>query len=434
MVLGTGDDNVTLEEGLQPIAIGQLRVDYRDNSPLDGFDYRTNRLLDVTLLNFQGYDIFQSVALNQVNFVEKASHSWVGFGTGADGRALLVPLQASGVAMSEVANLRLTTLSNSGDIAVITESPLEGFVIINARQGNRRIDIGPPSLGVNETFVGDVLRIDASGGDQTVSVNNRLLADRLSVNLRDGNDVVRFVDNSGGAPSFIGDMMFRGVNTVFQQNGAQVAVFGDVVINTKFFVETSSFVNTDPMYVQGKFTYLGGDGWDMVKLADFHAGEIYVDLGKNTVSGSGSQDFRVTGPNVDVGYFPYSNGNFFVKAGNAALNVVDLQGAPKIRGYANVDLSKNTTGQNIMFLQGVFYDRFVYVGGPVKDVISMFGATQHGKPLKVFLGAGADQFGLQNTSHYFLDELFIDFGAGIDSFIDGFAGTYPFVLTTVNLP
>ncbi len=439
-VMSDGTDHVTISEdvpsGFVPIAIGQLRVDYGDNSSTDRFEYDTNRLLDVTLLNYQGFDVFQSKSLNQLNVVETVAHPgglWLG--TWENGKAVFFEILAGSLPtlMAEVANLRLTALANSGDIEFVTQSPLEGFAIINARQGARNIRIGANQAGGFEiqTLVGDVVRIDASGGDQNVILPSRIVADRLAVNLRDGNDQVIFASTEG-PPSFLGDMIFRGVNTVSQGPSAEVAVFGNAVINTRFFVESSKFLNTASMFVQGKFTYLGGDGPDIVKLGEFQAGEVYVDLGKN-IFVSGAQEFRVTG-DVQVGFFPYSTGNFFVKAGNAPLNIVDLSGMPIIRGYASVDVSKNTTGQNAGAFDGTYYDRFVYLGGPVKDTLTMLGATLYGAPFQVYLGAGADQFDLQKTVNYSLDELFIDFGAGVDTFIDGFSGSYPFILTTVNLP
>lgn len=412
-----------------PVAIAKLRADFGDPNIHDQFfQMDTQSLFDVTLLNFRGFDVFQSKALDQVNIVEKVDLGPIRIGVHPNQR---VRIQRDGlfnqVLMAGTRNIRLTTLSNSGDVTVDLAKSLPGFLIMNVRSGNRTIRFDSP-FGSNY-HIGDIVRIDGANGDQSILVeNNPMVAERLSVNLRDGNDQLRFSANSTG--SRFNDIVLRGVNDVDILSGSTVDVYNNVIVNTRFFVESSNFTASENLNVVGKFTYLGGDGDDSIQLQNSEMGEVYIDLGNNVLGVI--QGVVLT--NVDIGLFPGASGRLTIKGGQASINSVSTSDLTNVRGIATIDFTANTTGGNVYHGKGFYWDRITYLGGAKTDDILLENASVSFFRRKVYIytGDGADSIDLRAS--FRAASMLLDFGADTDTFLDGYGGLYPFPITILNLP
>ncbi len=431
VVLGGGSTDVlrVLDFDVNtPVAIGKLRADFGDpNIQTQIFGMFTDSLFDVTLLNYRGFDVFQSKALDQVNIVEKVDLGPIKIGVYTSEK---VGFQRDGIlgptGMAAVSNLRLTTLANSGDVTVDLTKPLPGFLIMNVRSGNRTIRFDT-ALGSTYQF-GDIVRIDGANGDQTVLVNKPMVAERLSVNLRGGNDKLTFSASSAG--SRYNDIVLRGVNDVDFLSGCDVDVYHNVVVNSRFFTESSNFTVLENLSVVGKFTYLGGDGDDSIQLQNSEMGEVYVDLGHDllgTIQG-------VVLDGVEIGLFPGASGRLTVKGGQASANSVTVTDSSKIWGMTTIDFSTNTTGFNVFLGKGLYWDRLTYLGGTNTDNVLLEKSTVNSAKKKVYIytGSGSDSIDVRTTFKATL--MVLDFGADTDTFLDGYGGLYPFPITVLNLP
>lgn len=428
MVLTDGVDNVIIGDGAEQVSIKQLRVDYGVNEVGDSFSLTTlgDFNTDATLLNYRGFDVFQSKALSQLNVVEKTALGDMTIGTDATGRAMFRHSLAGADALGRVDNLRLTSLSSSGDISIELNRPLDGYLIINARQGSRAISV-PSGF---DAFVGGTFRLDASAGNQVVNLDAVVTAGRTVFNLRGGDDMVVFNGLTNGIGSYFGELVFRGVNLVDHVTGAPVTVLGNLVFNSRFFTENAKFLGDVNFNVLGKFTYLGGDGQDVARLVFSSYGEVYVDLGDNVL---GQQQSFFLRNYVSVGYVPNSTGRLIVKAGSSGDgNMVKTSNSSRVRGYSNVDLSASNIGANEVSFLGKFGDRLVYQGGSGSDNVTLTTSHTPWTSVSILTGAGQDTVNLKNSVSYL--DLLIDFGDDVDQFFDEFMGVYPFPVTIQNLP
>lgn len=434
VVLGGGNNDVlrVLDFDVNtPVAIAKLRADFGDPTVLNQeFSMEsTQSLFDVTLLNYHGFDVFQSKALDQVNIVEKVNLGPINIGIFTSRRASFKREGVVGVTtMGVVSNLRLTTLSNSGDVTVELARPLPGFLIMNVRNGNRTIRLDT-ALSISNTYhIGDIVRIDGANGDQTILVEKPMVAERLSVNLRGGNDRLTFAATSAG--SRYNDMVLRGINDVDFMAGSNVDVYNNVVVNTRFFTESSDFTASENLDVIGKFTYLGGNGDDSVQLQDSEMGEVYIDLGHDMLGVV--QGAVLT--NVDIGLFPGATGRLTIKGGQATNNTVSTSDLTNIRGTTTIDFSANTTGFNGYHGKGFYWDRITYYGGSKTDNILLEDSVLFHLKRRVYIytGDGDDTIDLQTS--FRAKSMLLDFGADTDTFLDGYGGIYPFPVTILNLP
>ncbi len=427
LVLGNGDDSVTLSKtALSP---SQLRIDFGDNVT-DSFDNLMGDFdFDVTLLGLKGMNAYYSASLNQWNLVQTMDLGPLTVRTMITGIVayeyeLATPLQS----LSHSENLRITMLSNTGDLGIEARAPIPGFLIVNIRKGNRTIKMLSDLAGL--ASVGGLVKIDGANGDQSVEISGPLHASRLAVNLRGGSDQLHFIRSA-----LLDDLVVRSVDDVHVHTLSFVQVLGNVVVNSRFFPEDTSFVASQPgdLEVFGKFTYLGGSESDQVDLKHAILGDVYIDLGDNNSGPAQLADLSLAA----IGFPPSMVGNLIIHGGDSANgNVVNLglvtMPGPKVRGVTIIDLSGNSSGSNTAVLRGFHFGSVMkYLGSNTVDNVAIPLMFTQSK-LILDLSGGNDQLELSNNS--FFDSLFADFGAGIDTFIDGFMGAYPFEATIVGLP
>jgi hypothetical protein len=343
-------------------------------------------------------------------------------------------------------------LSNTGNgLSVDLDTGLVGNLSIQANNGLRSI-----SLTGGDNSIGGNLYLTAGTGNQTVNLATTAdlaVLGKATVVLGAGNDSIStgaglsvdvtgdarfdlgtgsdtFGTGLGGDLTVGGSLNVRGGNTVSIQGA--LTVTGNISIISNFENVASLFTTTAGVTTPGNFSYYGGNRTDTVNLgtaADVIDGNVYVYLGTNILGGD--QQFDISGALIG-GNVNVNAGNVLISGGNNYVSDADTQvdGNIYIRfgtgfGSNDVDIAGTIGGQfdtphTVSYVGGAGVDNVTLElvslsAGPGEDQTVNFYAN---------LGAGADVFVLEAANP--LNQLFVDFGAGVDVFTNNFgAFTFP---------
>lgn len=316
--------------------------------------------------------------------------------------------------------LEVIMLNNGSQLLTIDfDNPVIRDVVIDVGNGTRMINF----TGASNTVRG-FLEIRGGAGDQTVelAVNAPLkTGGDLNVDLGIGNDIV---DEDGNNLTIGGNLLFRGVNR-FENNGTML-VTGDATVRTNFETQDTLFDDDQSMTILGNLDYKGGDGRDEVTLngttLTLIGGNVKLDA-RGHSSGGGAQYLWINGANTRIG------GNLTVKARNSARDDYQSISGAIVGGNILVDLGPGANEAD--FFSSCGGSSVVYKGGAGVDEV-VCDLQGRNATVKIMTEGGADFITLDPSSN--LRKLFVDGGAGVDSYTDNFGGPTPFKRKLKNLP
>lgn len=370
-------------------------------------------------------------------FFNPASDTWTVTQVQDDGNAvirvdavtndLVIDDGAGGPVTVGVANggLDIRMMDNSsGDVSVALDSPLFGDVNIDIGHSNRILQLN----GSSNTILGN-LTISAGNGNQLVDladVSDLSVGGNLTVDMGQSSNAT-FADFLGMDEnvSVAGNFTMRnvktwdGVNDLTVGGNLSMVAHGTNVDNL-----FNRITNTGNTIVGGNFTYVGGNGRDVVNLNDtltIIGGSVNISLGNNI--NTGDQTVNMSGALI--------GGNVTVRGGTIDTNDVITSSATTVIGgnfYANT----GTLGNDSVTLLGTIGGRSVTVITGLGDDGVVYGMT--GNNVRVFasLSLGDDSFTLNAGSD--LGYLYVDFGFGSDVYTTLFGAPYPFRVYLRNLP
>lgn len=412
--LGAGDDAFMLRDQAK-INLG-LRVQFGGDASdqfineLGAFDF------NASLLNLDGFTRYYSNALDQWNLLQLADLGNVTLGNGGANDPIRLT-HSKTTELSPASTLRITMLSNSGNLTVDLDSPLTKDLILSLGHGERLIQMVGQTNSIGGNFI-----FDAADDSQTVelTVTTALVVGKSAVfNMRNGFD--NLVTNENAI--IVGEsLIFRGVNE-FENEGNLTA--GAWLINTSFETEDSEFDNDGVIQIEDTLIYIGGDGGDEVSFntSTTVGGNVTIDVGNYLVQQGlqyiGLSDF-------------YAKANVTVLGGiSQGSNSFQASSTNQIDGNLFVDFSRNPWGNEIGIGGRFNGDQTFIRGGRGLDLISL--DELRGRTYFIAqMGQGNDRFVLSSLTRP--KAMFLDFGAGEDVFVDEYEGNYPFDLVTRNLP
>jgi hypothetical protein len=414
--LSTGNDLFILDAGAAIDTF--LRVDFGG-----GNDSFTNNYgaftFDADLLNWHGYNRFYTLATDSLAMVQVLDTGNITLDNNGAGGAIRLN-NGFVTEMTPATDLRLILVDGtSTSVTVDLDSALAGSLILQLRSGARNVTF----TGTSNT-VGGLLRIEASEGIQNVylAVNADMnVGGNLVINGRNASDSVNI---SGHAVNVANAMILRSINTL--NNSGTLAVAGDFNMIGVLENELTRLLNTGTFNVAGNVTYLGGGGVDEFSFSAGSAsigGFTYVNLGDSNLVQS-QQVVRLTG-NFSTDLLQVTSGNSI--GGNSFLtsattNVTD-------------DLIVNFTNSNkanTAVFRGTYSGTYgTYRGGSQVDTVT-FGASGVNMEFATLVFGGNDVYTLETTAD--LDFMFVDFGAGTDTYINNIGNPLPFASSIINLP
>lgn len=418
MNLGADADTFILN---QPVNL--LEIDY-GNDVGDLFENNVGVInFEYDITNFQNFDFFYTalddrLVANQLTDTGDLRIDNDGGVTGVDWQ--FFPNSGGVASLSPAENLILNMVSDTGNnLEVDLKNPVIASIDLNLGDGNRSVAF----TGTANNPLRDI-SVTAGAGSQTVdiSVNSPLGVATLDVNLGSGFDTL---EDSANALIIDEDLRLTGVN-VFEHDGV-LSVARDVFVDTTVEAEDSLFSSNGSMFVGSTFTYLGGDGQDVVNLNGVGASgtEItkpaLIDLG-DSIDGL-PQTVELDGPLVTFG------STLTINSTNASSTDEVSFGTG---GTFNGDISVNLgDGENTTDLLGVFGGtNITYTGGQNVDRL-VYGMTGTPANLNVSLGLGDDLFQILAGSAI-ASPLVVDFGGGNDTFINDY-GVFDFDASLMNL-
>ena len=314
-------------------------------------------------------------------------------------------------------NLIVNMLDNTGNIEVDLVNPVLAFLTVNMGDGDRLLEF----TGASNNPLRDMI-VNAGAGEQHVelSVNAPLAVASLNINLGSDFDSV---DDDANNLIITEDLIFTGVNHFV--NDGVLSVARHAVIDTQGESENTVFANNSSFFVNGQFTYRGGNGRDELSLngADLNRFNLTVDIDLGDNINGGDQFALMNGANTLVGL------SLDVLSSNSgSQDIFELSTDATLGTSVSVDLGH---GPNDAIIVGSINGNQVdYTGGSGVDNV-IFGTTGTPVFLTVNLGSGNDNFTLLANADI-NDNLFIDFGGGTDIF-NNLKGTFDFSAMLLNL-
>ncbi len=415
--LSSGDDTFLLKAGTSISPTAAFRVDFGG-----GNDTFTNQYgdydFDAKLLDWQGFDRFYDLASDSLNIIQVLGTGNVTIdNNGVSGAIRLIG--STTTEMTPATNLRMDLLNNTAtNVVVDLDSALAGNLILQLRSGARTV-----SLTGSNNSVGGLLRIEAADGVQNVTLATNadlVVGGNLVVNGRDGIDVV---DDGNHDISVAGSMFLRSVNNF--ENDHVLAVGGDFNFVTVLESQATQFKNNGSFSLGGHLTYLGGSGVDEIL---FNSGGVningttYISLGEG-IGSAVSQRVRLTGG--------FSTASLAIVAGTATGgNRVITDAATNIAGDVTVNFTGTTTANSALFFGNYGGTYGTYRGGSVDDTV-VFGAVASNMYFVSLMAGGSDHFTLEASTD--LAQMLLNFGDGVDTFVDNLGQPYSFPAVIVNL-
>jgi len=308
-------------------------------------------------------------------------------------------------------NVVVNLLDNSGNMTVSLNEVHSGDFTVNAGDGNRTVLFASPG-----NDLGGVLTFNAAAGEQVLSLTqlSGMESTGLEVDTGSGSDALQLMQ-----PLVVhGDMNLRGVNIVDVDD--QLIVDGDVLVDNSNEEEVSRFskLNVAPSTVDGRFTYLGSNELDQLRLREFViGGDVNVDHGRGI---SGAADFQL----LDIIQSEFNNLTF-TSGDTTQMEFFSLDQV-LAHGDINIDMGQ---GENIATLDGFTEGANVSYSGldGTDALVYQLGAA--GVSVQASMGDGNDQFALDGSS---LVDLEIDFGRGDDTF-QNFGSDFSYDARLINL-
>ncbi len=410
-VMGGGDDVFELN-----VPVNLLEIDFGNDlgdmfvnnvAPID-FNFE----FDIT--NFQFFDHFytaldDTLVMNQIADTGNIIIDNDGGMSGFDWQLFTAIGGTSSTVQAE--NLILTMLPNTGNnVEMDLFNPVLASITMSLGDGSRNVAF----TGIANNPLRDIM-INAGAGDQNVdlSVNNPLGVATLAIDLGTGFDTV---DDNANNLTINEDLILTGVNH-FENDGV-LLVTRNAFIDTSGENENSLFANNGMMFVGNRFSYIGGDGSDELRLNG--AGgttitrEALIDLGDSTAGGD--QFVYLNDANTSFG-----RSLTIISTNSLGDDVLLTDMGTGFGGNLDIDLGDGTNKATIV---GVFGGTTVhYTGGAGEDTV-VYGLTGMPVILTVDLGAGDDSFELRAGSSI-ASPLTIDFGPGADTFVNNY-GAFDF--------
>lgn len=301
--------------------------------------------------------------------------------------------------------------------------------LVNAHTGDVELNLGDGTRAVNFTGTGNAidgsLTVTAGNEDQTleIAVNNTLtVGGNLAFDLGTGNDVV---DEDNNDIAIAGNWDFVGVN--FFENGGVMTVGGNVTVDSTGEIDDTVFDDDNTMTITGDYTYNGGDGRDESTMNGVGGGtsiggNAFVDVGDNTVGGVQFIFFNL--PNASI-----AGTLDVISTSSANIDSFSLHPSGNFGGDINVDLGDGT---NDAGFSGAFGGSNVtYRGGDGTDTV-FYGMTGNLADVNAIMGAGDDVFSLGAGATISPTTLRVDYGGGVDTFINGY-GQFDFNAAFLNM-
>lgn len=400
IVLGADNDTFTLNT-----PVNDLSIDFGN----DAGDQFINNLpeidFEVDLLNFHFFNHIYTAVNDRLVLTQLADTGDVTIDNdgGLSGFDWQITTGLTGQNSSIGAeNLVVNLISNTGNNLIMDLiNPVIASIELNVGDGDRQISF----VGISNNPLRDI-DITADAGEQIVdlAVNHPLGVATLNIDLGTGFDVV----NDNDMPLVVDeDLRFTGVN-LFEHDGL-VSVFRDAVIDTTGEIEDSVFAINGSLSVGSSFTYLGGDGADVVQLNGPGGARItqetFIDIG-DAVTGT-DQAVLVDSANSEFGR------SFTLLSSNStSVDSFASDADAQFMGDLLVDLAGGTNNASLV---GVFTGNSVdYIGGSGVDTLT-YGMSGNPADLNILLGDGDDHVDLLAGSSI-ASPLVIDFGAGDNTF------------------
>jgi hypothetical protein len=333
------------------------------------------------------------------------------------------PIPAAGIA-----NVTLNLLLDSGAGRTVNydlTSQRTGNLTLNMSSGNQTLNVngmtGTAGVGGNMS----IYTVNGNDNFNLAVAHDFSIGGSLTVNSGTGTDSL--VLGSAFVPSVVtvgGNLIDTGTNNFTLDAGSSIG--GLLSINSysknSMFGAYNFFANQGtPSVVGGSVNITTGNGGVFNNVFQFQG---IIGGGMTLNLGNSLNDQVITTVTSVFG------GNFSVIGGSFG-TTIDIDGA-LIGGSVNLNLSKSTQLNSVTIRNNVTIggSAVTITGGAGTDVVDYAGHAAKAA-LSSYLGAGDDQFILEAGSQ--VASLYIDFGAGNDTFTNNFGAPFYFSARFVNL-
>ncbi len=410
--LGAGDDSFTLLAGAS--LDGNLMIDFGPGN--DEFvNLNGSFEFDATLLNLDGFDHIYDFSEESLTSTQVADFGPITVDDNGLNNAIRFIDGGTNV-ITPVRNVSVHLLSDSAtDLNIRFDNGLAGDLLLELNDGVRQVNFD----GFDNSIGGD-LTITAGQGSQTVElavINGLSVGGQAVIDLGLSTDIV---DGDGNNIDIGSSLELIGVNR-FRNDGV-TNVGGALLVDNINETNLSFFDNNGTLTIGANFRYTGGIAQDLVLLdgpgGTTIGGDVVIRIGDNMTGGEQTVRFN------DLTQI---DGSVFVKS-TAAVNADNFISTALTQFGSDLTVNLGD-GPNQATVLGQFTgDDFVYVGGSGIDLVS-YGLTGSQVAVNAILGAGDDTFTL--NPGVTLDSLRIDFGGGIDQFVNDL-GQFNFDADLVN--
>jgi len=353
------------------------------------------------------------------------------------GKVTVTQTEDEGTLTVRVSDGSVSVIDASGTLVLLGGAPKGVTVQMGAFASSLAIDLDvalPGNLDlrledtVTTSFTGDANTIDGSvkitagEGDQLVdiAVNAPLsVGKNLQIDLGTGDDTV---DEAGNDVTVGGNASFTNVN-LLETNGV-TTFMKNLVWKAKKETLPTELDNDGTMQILGSLKFIGGESSDRVLLnGDFTiAKNVSVAFGHTD---GADHDLFTNTPGVVIGGklsakgqapFQHSSVASVVYGGDISFKI----GAGEMGNLSSTDLTGVFNGKSLKY-------------SSVNSVDTVTVAMT-GNPAKISMKLGDEDDTLTLDAGADIGSLSVDFGDGIDTFINPFGGDPDFKLKTKNLP